>query len=355
MNIAEARLLTRRLRLRTAAIATLAAFAITLAGAADERIQLALPTENDALFRGDGPAFYQHIERDYQGEKSTPWEGGRYGFVRNPVQTRDGFVYSRFHEGIDIRPLERDAAGEPLDEVRAIAGGAVVYTNTNPAWSNYGNYIVIEHRWGGSPYYSLYGHLKSIDVKIGRHVARGEHIAQMGYTGEGLNQERAHVHLELNIMLSREFESSYETSAKTDPNHHGIYNGINLIGLDIARLYLALRKQPDLTIPEFLAREETFYRVKVPASKHFDLAELYPWLMNGAARRSAREISFNRAGVPLKIVPAPDRVAAPTLSFIRQRKADYSLLTRNVVGGNGANPALTDRGAGLMKLLTWPN
>ncbi|MFL6526665.1 MAG: M23 family metallopeptidase [Chthoniobacterales bacterium] len=328
---------------------------ICSAAAQQDRINLAFPTDNDALLRGDGPAFYQHIERDYQGEKSTPWEGGRYGFVRNPVQTRDGVIYSRFHEGIDIRPLQRDATGEPLDEVRAIADGAIVYANTNPRWSNYGNYIVIEHRWGGSPYYSLYAHLKSIDVKIGRRVARGEHIAQMGYTGEGLNQERAHVHLELNMMLSRNFESWYEASSQTDPNHHGIYNGINLMGLDIARLYLALRKQPGLTIEEFLAGEETFYRVKIPASKHFDLAELYPWLVSGDARRGAREISFNRAGVPLKIVPVADRLAAPTVSFIRQRKADYSLLTRNVVGGNGANPALTDSGAGLMQLLTWPN
>src|SRR3954470_2280801 len=108
--------------------------AVSPAGALD----LILPTQNNALLRGNGPAFYQHIERDYEGEKSTPWEGGRYGFVRNPVETRDGLVYSRFHEGIDIRPLQRDAAGEPLDEVRAIADGAVVYANTNPAWSNYG-------------------------------------------------------------------------------------------------------------------------------------------------------------------------------------------------------------------------
>jgi murein DD-endopeptidase MepM/ murein hydrolase activator NlpD len=334
------------------------AFAALLAticsAAAQDRIDLALPTDNDALFRGDGPAFYQHIERDYHGEKSTPWQGGRYGFVRNPVQTRDGVVYSRFHEGIDIRPLQRDAAGEPLDEVRAIADGAVVYANTNLGWSNYGNYIVIEHHWDGSPYYSLYAHLKRIDVKIGRRVARGEHIAQMGYTGEGLNQERAHVHLELNMMLSRKFEWWYEASPqRTDPNRHGIYNGINLIGLDVARLYLALRHEPKLTIPQFLAGEEAFYRVKVPASKRLDLAEFYPWLVSGDVRRSAREISFNRAGVPLEIVPAADHVTAPTLSFINQSKADYSLLTRNIVGGAGADAILTDSGTGLMQLLTW--
>src|SRR5438046_3213319 len=66
-----------------------------------EPLNLALPTENDAIYRGDGPEFYQYIERDYKGVKSTPWEGGQYGFVRDPAETQGGIVYTRFHEGID--------------------------------------------------------------------------------------------------------------------------------------------------------------------------------------------------------------------------------------------------------------
>src|SRR5438034_10215476 len=94
-----------------------------------EQLSLVLPTDNDAIYRGDGPEFYQYIERDYQGVKSTPWEGGQYGFVRDPVETPAGIVYTRLHEGIDIRPLQRDEQGEPLDQVRAIAAGLVVHTN----------------------------------------------------------------------------------------------------------------------------------------------------------------------------------------------------------------------------------
>ena len=55
-----------------------------------EPLNLALPTDNDAIFRGDGPEFYQYIERNYKGVKSTPWEGGQYGFVRNPTETAAG-------------------------------------------------------------------------------------------------------------------------------------------------------------------------------------------------------------------------------------------------------------------------
>src|SRR6202047_1818291 len=140
----------------------------------NQAVDLGLPTDNDALFSGGGAAFYQYIERNYEGVKSTPWEGGQYGFVRDPVETPEGIVYTRFHEGIDIRPLQRDARGEPLDQVRAIADGKVVYANLIPGYSNYGNYIVIEHRWDSSNYYSLYGHLSAIAVRPGQTVRRGE-------------------------------------------------------------------------------------------------------------------------------------------------------------------------------------
>ena len=72
---------------------------------------------------------------------------------------------------IDIRSVHRDANGEPLDEVRAIADGEVVHVNLVPGYSNYGKYIVIEHRWDGSNYYSLYGHLPSAAVQPGEKVS----------------------------------------------------------------------------------------------------------------------------------------------------------------------------------------
>src|SRR5437870_6522845 len=234
-------------------------------------LDLVLPTDNDALFSGDGAAFYQYVERNYKGVKSTPWEGGQYGFVRDPTDTAGGVVYTRFHEGIDIRPLHRDANGDPLDEVRAIADGRVVHTSLVPGYSNYGKYVVIEHHWDDCNYYSLYGHLSSISVQSGEMVKRGQRIAIMGYTGTGLNRERAHLHLELDLMFSRQFEAWYNTFFRSDPNQHGIYNGMNLAGLDVARLFLALRKNPALTIPEFVNDEEIFYKVALPKARHFDL------------------------------------------------------------------------------------
>jgi murein DD-endopeptidase MepM/ murein hydrolase activator NlpD len=317
---------------------------------------LSLPTENDALFHGGGAAFYQYIVREFKGVRSTPWQGGQYGFVRNPVETDSGLVYTRFHEGLDIRPVQRDANGEPLDLVRSIADGVVAYINLVPGYSNYGNYVVVEHLWEGSSYYSLYGHLASVTVKTGETVARGQQLGVMGHTGEGLDRERAHVHLELNLLLGRRFQSWYDAFYKSEPNRHGIYNGINLTGIDIARFYLSLRRNPGLTISDFLGGEETFYKVTLPASPNFDLAQRYPWMLRKQpeSKPPAWEVSFNRAGVPLAIEAKAAPVAAPVLSFVKKRPGDYSSMTRGVVGGSGEKARLTESGERLMRLLVWP-
>jgi murein DD-endopeptidase MepM/ murein hydrolase activator NlpD len=348
--------LVRAALVLSAVTALMSSFTTTMADQATDELRLGLPTDNDAIFHGGGAAFYQHIIRDYHGLITKPWEGGQYGFVRNPVQTAVGLIYTRFHEGIDIRPMRRDARGEPLDEVRAIADGTVVYTNVVPAHSNYGNYVVVEHRWGGANYYSLYGHLVAVVVQRGAKLRRGEQLGVLGYTGEGLDQERAHVHLELNLLLGRRFDDWYNTYNKAEPNYHGLYNGVNLQGIDIARLYLALRKHPELTIPEFLRNEETLYKVALPASKNFDLVQRYPWLLRKPVDQAGGwEISFNRAGVPLQIEPVNEPVSAPKLSYVKKSRGDYSFVTRGVVGGSGESAQLTESGERLMRLLVWPD
>jgi murein DD-endopeptidase MepM/ murein hydrolase activator NlpD len=320
-----------------------------------ELLNLALPTDNTALFSGGGPEFYQYILRDFKGVRSTPWEGGRYGFVRNPQETTTGLVYTRFHEGIDIKPVRRDANGEPLDEVRAIADGKVVHVNLVPGYSNYGKYVVVEHRWGGADYYSLYGHLASVAVPIGTRVQRGDALGILGYTGSGIDKPRAHVHLELNLMLSRNFDAWHAAYFPNDPNRNGLYNGINLAGLDIARLYLALRKEPALTVPEFLQRDEVFYCVAVPASRSFDLHRRYPWMVSGSPEGAvAWEISFTAAGIPVKVTPLQRSVAAPELTYFKRKPVNYSYLTRGVLGGSGERAVLTESGVRQMRLLTFP-
>ena len=344
--------------MRWSLLTLIAAFAFHSAAIAQNEtatVDLALPTDNDAIFHGDGPDFYQYIERDYHGEKTTPWEGGQYGFVRDPEETNSGIVYTRFHEGIDIRCLHRNENGEPLDEVRAISDGKVVYTNSVPGYSNYGKYIVIEHRWDGSPYFSLYGHLSKIDVRAGDVVHRSQHLAVMGYTGAGITRERAHLHLELNLMLNHHFQEWYDSFLHPgDPNHHGIYSGINLVGLNIARLYLELREKPSLTVPQFLSEEEIFYKVAIPKSRHFELPTLYPWMISGTIEPRSWVVSFARSGLPLRIEPSDRKVKQPEIVSVKPSRLNASYLTNGIATGPTNHAHLTEHGQQLLQLLIYP-
>ena len=40
--------------------------------AQNSKIEISLPTDNDALFRGGGPDFYQYIERDFTAKNRRP-------------------------------------------------------------------------------------------------------------------------------------------------------------------------------------------------------------------------------------------------------------------------------------------
>ena len=320
-------------------------------------LDLVFPTPNQALFSGGGPAFYQYVDRDFKGEKSRPWQAGQYGFVRNPTETSQGLVYRRFHEGLDIRAVERDEKGIPQDRVVSIDRGRVVHANTVSGYSNYGKYVVIEHSWGGCNYYSLYAHLREVHVKKGDSVRRGEAIGLLGWTGSGTNVRRAHVHFEINLMLSRKFEAWHKRYFPRETNRHGLFNGLNLIGMDAAKLYLALRENPALTIPVFLGGEKPFYKVTVPATRNFVLRRHYPWMAGVDVHKQppSWEISFTRSGLPVKIRASGRRVGKPTLTQIEPSRVPYVYLTRGLVSGRQGKASLSASGLRTMNLIAYPD
>src|SRR5258708_21789832 len=68
-------------------------------------LDLVLPTDNDALFSGGGAAFYQYIDRNFKGVKSTAREGGQYGFVRDPTDTAGVVGLTPILGNMQIMPL----------------------------------------------------------------------------------------------------------------------------------------------------------------------------------------------------------------------------------------------------------
>ncbi len=316
-------------------------------------IDLTFPTQNRALLKNDGPAFYMFTDRDFQGRKSTPWTGGKYGYVRTPVASSGGIVYTRFHEGVDIKPLERSSSGEPLDTVSAAASGRVVHASNRAADSNYGRYVVIEHVWDGSPYYSLYAHLNSIAVSTGQRVRAGEPLGRLGYTGRGVDRRRAHVHFEVNLMLNRDFERWHDLTYPGDPNHHGIYNGLNLAGMDPSRLLVAAAKNPSLSIPAFLRGEDVIFVAVVPATKKFLLPRLYPWMVRGdPANAKSWEISFTGSGLPVRIEPRGEAVSRAYVSSAKSSRFPLRYVTKGYVTGTSKQPVLTASGRNYLRLVS---
>jgi murein DD-endopeptidase MepM/ murein hydrolase activator NlpD len=259
---------------------------------------------------------------------------------------------TRFHEGIDIQPLNRDPNGEPLDVIHAVATGSVVHVNDVPAHSNYGRYIVVEHQFGGCPYYSLYAHLSAVQVHLGDQVSQGDPIAVMGHTGEGIDRERSHLHLELNLLLNTDFDRWSNKYFPRDGNRHGNFNGHNLDGIDIGRLYLELSKNPQKTIPEFLQQGTVWWRVLVPASPGMDLLQRYPWLSDGQTTSTSWEISFNQAGIPVHFAPRDQRIDKPVLTWVKLSPYPYALQTRGFIQGSGSNYRLSKDGELYLDLIS---
>ncbi len=314
-----------------------------------------LPTANDALFKNDPAAFYMFVDRYSPDGKVTPtWQGGGYGYVRNPRTTTNGEVFTKFHEGIDIAPVERDAAGEPTDLVHAIANGTVVFCSPTAA-SNYGNYVVVEHPCGedfGS-FYSLYAHLRRIDTTAGTVVKRGAPVALMGHTGDGLDRRRSHLHLELCLLLSDRFNDFYAKHYKL-ANPNGNWHGHNLIGIDVAAFLKASRADPGLTPAEFLKSAEPYYKVRVPnkTRQELDIARRYPFLRRPGEPADSWTITYNTAGVPLAIAPDKEPCAAPAVVWVKPSPGYHSWNTRSHLGGSGATATLAPEGARFQQLVT---
>ena len=319
-----------------------------------ETASLVLPTDNDHLFQGDSEKFYMYVHRNFEGKPSRPWTAGKYGFVRNLKRTEDGVIGTRFHEGIDVKPLKRDQSNNPLDEIRAVASGVVAYVNSTSGRSNYGKYLVIEHNWDSGSLFSLYAHLSEIDVKVGQPVQSGQKIGIMGYTGSGLNRERSHLHLELNLLLSTDFDSWHHKHFNGGKNYHGNHNGLNMAGLDIGAFYIAQNQDKTLTIPRFVKTMSIYYKVTVPRSDKLALVERYPWLAKGDHKTltPSWEIAFTASGFPVSVSPSKRSVTKPRVSSVRKCLSKHEYHTKGLISGTGYRATLSKTGTRFIELIT---
>ena len=104
------------------------------------------------------------------------WLTGSFGGRSDPFSGEPAF-----HQGIDISTEK----GQPVYATADGTVDAATYTG------DYGNLIVLQHRFGLS---TRYGHLSGFAVKLGQAVRRGEMIGYVGSTGRATG---AHLHYEI--------------------------------------------------------------------------------------------------------------------------------------------------------------
>jgi murein DD-endopeptidase MepM/ murein hydrolase activator NlpD len=309
-----------------------------------------LPTANRALLdRGKGPDFFV-------GTAGKTWETGMFGYVRSSG--------TQMHEGLDIRPLQRDRRGEPLDPVLAAADGTVAYINRKPGLSNYGNYIVVHHSVQGLEIYSLYAHLAQVRAGLaaGQAVKAGEPIAVMGRTAntrQGISRDRAHLHFELNFIANDKFSTWYTKRFPGQRNDHGNWNGRNFVAVDPAGIFLAQEREGakfDLV---------SWVRQRTELCRVFARRTDFPWLHrcrplirpNPVAEKEGTvgyEIALDFNGLAFELIPraASEAPRATQLLSVNENEARKKSAQRFLANRRG-KWQLTQAGLDWVALLTW--
>ena len=289
-----------------------------------QRVDIGWPTPSTAYL--EGKSFETFIQPTASGVP----ESGLYGCTRSGG--------AQFHEGIDIKPVKRDRRGEAADPIFAVMPGVVRHISRQPGHSSYGRYIVIEHTEQSPSVFTLYAHLASITpgLNVGARVERDQIIAVMGRSASGyaIPKDRAHLHFEIGLWLTREFQGWYNWKKFGSRNEHGVWNGMNLAGIDPLDFYDKLRGRRVENFQQYFAQLSPAVRVRVSTRKLPDFIERYPALLTKPLPTDTLvagwEVTFNEMGIPFAWTPL---TAMELLGFatneIRVIEADDALLKRH--------------------------
>jgi len=149
---------------------------------------------HDQIDQLEGASFYQ--EQDFTSLLGQLEEKKNLLACTPSIRPAKGWISSRF--GYRISPFTGrrelhaayDIANREGSPIISPANGIVTFVGKKGA---YGNLVMIDHGYG---LVTRYGHLKSIDVKRGSKVSRGDVIAKMGNTGRSTGP---HVHYEVRL------------------------------------------------------------------------------------------------------------------------------------------------------------
>ena len=287
--------------------------------ASAQRIEISWPTPNPAWERGRG--YENWVQPTVSGEATS----GLFGSVRS-----NG---TQFHEGLDIKPVSRDSRGEATDRVTAAMDGVVRHINTRAGDSSYGRYVVIEHPGASPAVYTLYAHLARVESGLsqGMTVKRGHALGVMGRSAGGyaIPKDRAHLHFEIGLMLTDNFVSWYGWKKFGSPNLQGLWNGMNLMGIDPRDFLDQWRNRRVDDFDQYFAGLRSAVRLRVATTRIPDFIKRYPALLrqpvNGLV--GGWEVQCDVTGLPFAWTPlSPSQVAGMRAGAVEILSVDTAAL-----------------------------
>jgi peptidoglycan LD-endopeptidase LytH len=284
-----------------------------------QRIEISWPTPNPAWERGQG--YENWVQPTVSGEDRS----GLWGSVRS-----NG---TQFHEGLDIRPVSRDARGEARDQVTAAMDGIVRNISNRAGDSSYGRYIVLEHPEASPAVYTLYAHLARVEPGLaeGQRVKRGQVMATMGRSAGGyaIPTDRSHLHFEIGLMLTENFQAWYTWKKFGSPNLQGRWNGMNLMGIDPRDFLDQWRQRRVDNFQQYFARLEPAVRLRVVTSMVPDFIRRYPALLRKPIEGlvGGWEVQCDVSGLPFAWTPlSPTQVAGQRAGSVEILSVDTAAL-----------------------------
>ena len=315
-----------------------AIFVCLLASCLPASAGLIWPTPNPAFQNGES------IEAFIQPTVSGRAESGLFGCVRNNGR--------RFHEGLDLFPVKRDRRGEAADPVYSVLPGRVVYANSVAGHSSYGRYVVVEHDGEVPAYHTLYAHLAKVAAGIapGTRVDAGTVLGTMGRSATySIPKSRAHLHFEIGLRLTDDFQSWFDRQPFGSKNHHAVWNGMNLVSVDPLDFYQSVRAGRVANLYEYLRQLPAVARIRVHSQSVPDFVRNYPALVTRPYQERtvvAWDIAFTQYGLPKAWTPrfAEERLPGQpgNVKLIAYNPTLLKSQTcREVVTPNSSTPAIS--------------
>lgn len=306
------------------------------------------PTGSTAFFDG------KHFSEYTQATASGMAESALFGCTRNSGR--------RFHEGIDIAPELPRQRGEATDPVLAVGEGRVAYVNNVPGNSSYGRYLIIEHDTARPAFHTLYAHMRTITVETGQRIKSGDKVGIMGRSAGGyvIPQSRAHLHFEMGLRLSDRFQDWYDRQEFGSQNHHGVYNGMNLVGWDPLDYYQWQKQNAGDNVLSYIRQLPVGFILQVRHESTPDFLRRYPALLDnisGEGELIGWEIQFTAWGLPIawKALGANSTLAGAAPGEVRLEALDPEAMSefacRGMVSQTGGEYRLGNGALRVVKLL----